>query len=244
MNKKCVTRRTAIKQAAAGTAGLGLFGFGALGCTTQATMPSTGDQDGAASVQATTTAGAGTEGAPMNILVLNGSPHTNGNTVQMIEAFKEGAESAGHTVNVVNAYEVDVNGCLGCEACLETGVCVQNDDFTEKIRPLIDEADMRVLASPVHYLGLSGPLQTIIGRFRAPAYVGCYSTMNKEALILSSAIDNYYGGIIFSHLGDCNLLSLKSMGIFTAPGCIFTEPGNEERAAAMLEDLRAFGESL
>lgn len=244
MSKKCITRRTAIKQAAAGTAGLGLFGFGALGCTSQASMPSTGGQEADQGTQTTSNAGTKTEGAPMNILVLNGSPHADGNTVQMINAFTEGAEGVGHTVNVVNAYEMDVNGCLGCEACLKTGVCVQNDDFTEKIRPLIDEADMRVLASPVHYLGLSGPLQTIIGRFRAPAYVGCYSTMNKEALILSSAIDNYYGGIIFSHLGDCNLLSLKSMGIFTAPGSIFTEPGNEERAAAMLEELRAFGESL
>lgn len=37
----------------------------------------------------------------MNILVLNGSPRVKGNTKQMIEAFREGAESAGNTVEVI-----------------------------------------------------------------------------------------------------------------------------------------------
>ena len=36
----------------------------------------------------------------MRILVLNGSPRPNGNTKGMIEAFREGAVSAGHQVDV------------------------------------------------------------------------------------------------------------------------------------------------
>ena len=38
----------------------------------------------------------------MKILVLNGSPTTNGNTVALVNAFKEGAESKGHEVNVID----------------------------------------------------------------------------------------------------------------------------------------------
>ncbi len=38
----------------------------------------------------------------MNILVLNGSPRPQGNTKQMVNAFKEGAETAGHCVNVID----------------------------------------------------------------------------------------------------------------------------------------------
>lgn len=38
----------------------------------------------------------------MNILVLNGSPRPRGNTKQMVEAFREGAVSVGHTVGVVD----------------------------------------------------------------------------------------------------------------------------------------------
>ena len=40
----------------------------------------------------------------MRILVLNGSPRPKGSTKQMIEAFREGAESAGHQVDVVGFY--------------------------------------------------------------------------------------------------------------------------------------------
>lgn len=36
----------------------------------------------------------------MRILVLNGSLRSKGNTKQMIEAFQEGAEAAGHQADV------------------------------------------------------------------------------------------------------------------------------------------------
>ena len=32
------------------------------------------------------------------ILILNGSPRANGNTATLIDAFTEGAQSAGHTI--------------------------------------------------------------------------------------------------------------------------------------------------
>ena len=38
----------------------------------------------------------------MKILVLNGSPHSQGSTKDMVNAFKKGAESAGHIVDVVD----------------------------------------------------------------------------------------------------------------------------------------------
>ncbi len=36
----------------------------------------------------------------MNIVVLSGSPRKGGNTAIMVGAFKEGAEAAGHSVEV------------------------------------------------------------------------------------------------------------------------------------------------
>ena len=38
----------------------------------------------------------------MNILILNGSPRKNGNTSNLIKAFKEEAEGNKHEVTVVN----------------------------------------------------------------------------------------------------------------------------------------------
>ncbi|WP_285828751.1 NAD(P)H-dependent oxidoreductase, partial [Bacteroides acidifaciens] len=36
------------------------------------------------------------------IVILNGSPRMKGNTAGLVEAFKQGAEEAGHTVEVFN----------------------------------------------------------------------------------------------------------------------------------------------
>ena len=38
----------------------------------------------------------------MRILVLNGSPRPKGNTKKMIDAFKEGVQSKGHQIDVVD----------------------------------------------------------------------------------------------------------------------------------------------
>ena len=49
----------------------------------------------------------------MKILILNGSPHTHGNTTAMVEAFVEGAEKNSHDITVVNVCSKHIGGCLG-----------------------------------------------------------------------------------------------------------------------------------
>lgn len=53
----------------------------------------------------------------MKILVLNGSPRPNGSTKKMVEAFRSGAESAGHTVSVADVCKMKISGCTACEYC-------------------------------------------------------------------------------------------------------------------------------
>ena len=96
----------------------------------------------------------------MQILVLNGSPRPHGNTAAMVEAFRKGAEENRHTVTVVNVCQKKITGCLACEYCHQEGSgherqCVQKDDM-QAVYPLLDEAEMIVLASPIYYHGFSG----------------------------------------------------------------------------------------
>ncbi len=87
----------------------------------------------------------------MNILVLNGSPRPNGNTSAMAEAFVEGASENGHNITVVAVCRKKIAGCLACEYCHTkgNGRCVQQDEMQE-IYPVLEEAEMIVLASPVY----------------------------------------------------------------------------------------------
>ena len=123
----------------------------------------------------------------MQILVLNGSPRPHGNTAAMVEAFRKGAEENGHVVTVVNVCQKKIAGCLACEYCHQEGSgherqCVQKDDMQE-VYPLLDEAEIIVLASPVYYHGFSGQLQCAINRIYA---LDKPKKLKKAALILSS----------------------------------------------------------
>lgn len=93
----------------------------------------------------------------MRILVLNGSPRPKGNTKQMVDAFREGAESAGHKVDVIDVCRKKIAGCLACEYCHTkgNGVCVQKDDMQE-VYSLLGEVDMLVIASPITIMVFRG----------------------------------------------------------------------------------------
>ena len=104
----------------------------------------------------------------MKILVLSGSPRPSGNTAAMVAAFSDGAREAGHDVTVVEVCKKKIAGCLACEYCHTKGEgrCIQQDDMQE-IYPVLEEAEMIVLASPVYYHSFTGQLQCAINRIYA-----------------------------------------------------------------------------
>ena len=172
----------------------------------------------------------------MNILVLNGSPRKEGNTAAMVEAFAAGAREAGHPVDIVPVCQKKIAGCLACEYCHTKGggKCVQQDDMQE-VYPLLESADMIVLASPVYYHSFTGQLQCAINRIYA---LDKPKNLKKAALILSSGSDHVYCGAIYEYQNSfLNYLKLEDMGIYTA----FDK---QNQSAEKLEELRAFGASL
>ena len=173
----------------------------------------------------------------MKILVLNGSPRTQGNTAQMVSAFREGARSAGHEVDIVDVCRKHIGGCLACEYChgQGRGQCVQSDDMTE-VYALLREADMLVLAAPIYYHGISGQLKCVIDRFYAVAYPSKPPRLKKIAMFLASGDAAMYDGALFSYQGDfLDYLGLTDMGVYTVHGGV---------GPKKLAELRSFGASL
>ena len=120
----------------------------------------------------------------MKILILNGSPRLNGNTIHMVNGFKAGAEDAGHSVQIENVAHMNIRGCMACEYChtKERGICVQKDDM-QKLYQEILSADMLVFASPIYYFNLSAQLQSAIHRTYA---IDIPKNIKMTALIMSS----------------------------------------------------------
>lgn len=151
----------------------------------------------------------------MKILVLNGSPRPNGNTAAMVAAFADGARESGHEVNIINVCQKKIAGCLACEYCHTkgNGKCIQNDDMQE-VYPILEEAEMIVLASPVYYHSFTGQLQCAVNRIYA---LDKPKNLKKAALILSSGSDHVYCGAIYEYQNSfLNYLKLEDMGIYTA----------------------------
>ncbi len=172
----------------------------------------------------------------MNILVLNGSPRPNGNTAAMVEAFAEGASENGHDIMIVSICQKNIAGCLACEYCHTkgNGKCIQKDDMQE-IYPVLEEAEMIVLASPVYYHSFTGQLQCAINRIYA---LDKPKELKKAALILSSGSDDVYGGAIYEYQNSfLEYLQLEDMGIYTS----FDKQNKSEEK---LNELREFGRHL
>ena len=103
-----------------------------------------------------------------NIVILNGSPRKNGNTSALVQAFTEGAQSAGHTVTEFFLDKMDIHGCKGCFGGHSSRECpcVQRDDMAQ-IYPAVKDSDVVVLATPLYYWNMSGQLRTAVDRLFA-----------------------------------------------------------------------------
>lgn len=172
----------------------------------------------------------------MKILVLNGSPHTNGPTSDMVRAFSKGAADAGHEVVSLNVAHKDIKGCMACEYCREKerGVCIQKDDM-QTIYPEILSADMVVFASPIYYFTVSAQLQAVIHRTYA---IDIPKNVKKVALILSSGSAYVYGPAITQYYQSIvEYWGMENAGIFTANG-------EQNKSEEKRQELYRFGRSL
>lgn len=120
----------------------------------------------------------------MNILILQGSPRANGNTMWMAEECRKAPVAGGHKVTLVNVARKKIASCLACEYCHGKGSdpCIQKDDMQE-LYPLLAEAEVLVVASPIYYFTLSAQIQAAIQRFHA---IWKPANVKKTAFLLSS----------------------------------------------------------
>ena len=175
----------------------------------------------------------------MNIVVLSASPRTGGNTSIMVDAFREGAEAAGNTVNVIDVAKKSIAPCKACTYCFaHNGACSIDDDMTA-IRSGISKADMLVFASPIYWFDISAQMKLAIDRMYA--FAGCGFNHTKVALLLNSGSPGVYDAAIAAYKAMNNYLKWEDMGIYTIPGM---EAKGDMAKNPKLAEVRAFGESL
>lgn len=109
----------------------------------------------------------------MKVLGIYGSPRQGGNSVALLDKALEGAESSGAEVKRIYVCKMKIQGCLECSNCDNTGQCTVQDDM-QAVYPLLEEAEVIFLGSPVFFYGLPAQTKALIDR--------CQALWNKRRL--------------------------------------------------------------
>jgi len=102
----------------------------------------------------------------LKVLGIAGSPRRGGNTDLLLSEVMRGAASRGAEVKTIILNDLTIAPCQHCDACLETGRCRVEDDMQMVYREL-EQADRLVLASPIHFMGLTAQAKAMIDRCQA-----------------------------------------------------------------------------
>lgn len=99
----------------------------------------------------------------MKVLLINGSPHPNGNTALALREMEQAFAREGVEAETLRIGSDAIRGCIACNTCAKTGKCVFDDAVNiaaEKFR----EADGLVVASPVYYASANATLVAFLDR--------------------------------------------------------------------------------
>ena len=108
------------------------------------------------------------------ILVLNGSPRTNGNTRKLSEAFITRCIQRGYDVKKYNISDMNILECNDCRRCFEEdNPCVLEDDFNTIAADLV-KADVIIFSLPVYFYSIPGKFKMFLDRLI------CFQEGNKN----------------------------------------------------------------
>ncbi|MBN2651062.1 MAG: flavodoxin family protein [Spirochaetales bacterium] len=103
----------------------------------------------------------------MKIIGVNGSPKkSNSTTGFALERALKLIEDQGLSTQQINLGDYNFSGCIDCGKCRNSLTCSINDDFTNKILPLLADSEIKgfLFASPVYFGGITGQLKSFFDR--------------------------------------------------------------------------------
>lgn len=158
-----------------------------------------------------------------NILIIKGSPRKNGNTAMLAGAFAKGAITAGHSVSIFDAATANLRPCKACGSCWAKGKpCIFEDDFNDKLVPMLEQADVLVFATPLYWYTCSAQLKLAIDRINAYFTPKCDTIGRKlkikEAVLLSCAAEpeeSIFAGLVQTYHEIIRFLQWTDRGVLT-----------------------------
>ncbi len=124
----------------------------------------------------------------MKVLMLNGSPHAEGNTYAALHEMEKIFAEQGVGTEIIQVGREAIRGCVACGACAKKGKCAF-DDLVNETAPKFEACDGLVIGSPVYYASANGTLISFVDRL-------FYSTpFDKTMKVGASVVAARRGGL-------------------------------------------------
>ena len=156
----------------------------------------------------------------MKILVLKSSGNKHGSSNMLADAFIRGATENDHDMTEFDVFRATIRPCIGCNRCGMSGPCVQKDDYENKLKGMIKDADMLVFVMPVYYYNWPAQLKTIIDRFYS--FTTELTYMHKKTVLLTVAWDNtdtVFSVVEAYYRRICEYMQFENHGMILGGGC-------------------------
>ena len=136
----------------------------------------------------------------MKVLLINGSPHAEGNTYIGLKEMEKVFAQEGIETELIQVGGTEIRPCNACGACGKLGKCVK-EDITNEVVAKFEAADGIVVGAPVYYAGANPELLAFmtklfrLSRFDKRAKVGASIAVARRGGTLPAydAINHYFG---------------------------------------------------
>jgi len=123
----------------------------------------------------------------MKVLLINGSPHSQGCTFTALKEAEKTLNKENIETEILHVGNKAIRGCISCNKCRETGKCVFEDIVNEAAQKF-KESDGIIVGSPVYYASANGTLISFLDRL-------FYSTkFDKTMKVGASVVSARRGG--------------------------------------------------
>jgi multimeric flavodoxin WrbA len=174
----------------------------------------------------------------MKVLLLNGSPHPKGSTHTALTVVASSLREEGIDSVLKQVGHLAIRGCIACEKCEKSGLCIFNDDPVNECIGLLKEADALVVGCPVYFAGPNATLCALLDRmfFRksgayaykpAAAVVSCrrggasasFDRLNKYFTISSMpVVSSVYWNSVHGNSAGETVQDLEGINVMRALG--------------------------
>jgi multimeric flavodoxin WrbA/protein-tyrosine-phosphatase len=100
----------------------------------------------------------------MLILGLQGSPRKKGNTNFLLSAFMQAAQKWGAQTKTIDVAQENIEPCREYIVCEKKGFCPIDDLMKSEIYPLLRQAEVIVLATPIFFYNMTAQLKAVVDR--------------------------------------------------------------------------------